>query len=78
MLSGQKRERFEIDNKQLPLPFEPTPEQAKEQEEQLVENINYIRRKQTAHKGRLALPEHLQVEEKSLSRSSPRRDGLHW
>jgi transposase len=65
MVFGQKRERFEADNNQLPLPFEPTPEQEQQQEEQLVEKISYERKKQTksAHKGRVALPAHLPVEE---------------
>jgi transposase len=63
MLFGQKRERFETESKQLPLPFEPEQEQLLKQEEQLTEKIEYVRRKQSAHKGRLPLPDHLPVEE---------------
>jgi transposase len=63
MLFGQKRERFEVDSKQLSLPFELEEQQEKQLEEQLGENITYVRRKQSAHKGRLALPSHLPVEE---------------
>lgn len=64
MLFGQKRERFEADNNQLPLPFEPSEEQIKEQEQELVEKIEYVRKKRSsAHKGRVALPDHLPVEE---------------
>jgi transposase len=65
MIYGQKRERFEADSQQLPLPFEATPEQAQQQEEELVEKIEYVRKKQStsAHKGRVALPDHLEVEE---------------
>lgn len=65
MLFGQKRERFEADSSQLPLPFEPTADQQIQQEEQLTEKIEYVRKKQSAssHKGRVALPAHLPVEE---------------
>jgi transposase len=65
MAFGQKRERFESDSQQLPLPFESIPQQARQQEEELVEKIEYVRKKQSssAHKGRVALPEHLDVEE---------------
>lgn len=65
MAFGQKRERFEADTNQLPLPFEPSPEQEQKQEDQLVEKIEYVRKKQSksAHKGRIALPSHLPVEE---------------
>jgi transposase len=63
MLFGQKRERFEGENNQLPLPFEAEQEVLEKQEEQLSENISYVRRKQSAHLGRLALPDHLPVEE---------------
>jgi transposase len=65
MIYGQKRERFEADANQLPLPFEATPEQTQQQEEGLVEKIEYVRKKQSssAQKGRVALPEHLEVEE---------------
>ena len=64
MLFGQKRERFEADSNQLPLPFEPLQEQITQQEEELVEKIEYLRKKRSsAHKGRVALPAHLPVEE---------------
>ena len=65
MAFGQKRERFEADSLQLPLPFDATPGQEQQQEEQLVEKIEYVRKKQSlsAHKGRVPLPHHLPVEE---------------
>jgi transposase len=63
MLFGQKRERFESESKQLPLPFELEEQEVKQQEEQLTEKITYVRQKQSAHKGRLPLPDHLPVEE---------------
>lgn len=64
MLFGQKRERFEADSNQLPLPFAPSEEQVKKQEDELVEKIEYVRKKRpSAHKGRVALPAHLPVEE---------------
>ena len=65
MAFGQKRERFEADSQQLPLPFEATPEKEQQQEEELVEKIEYLRNKQSssAHKGRIPLPDHLPVEE---------------
>ena len=60
---GQKRERFEGDPAQGVLPFEtPIEEEAKQQEE-IKEQITYTRKKQSAHKGRAALPDHLPVEE---------------
>jgi len=63
MLFGQKRERFEGDNGQLPLPFAATPEQEEQTLAQVEEKIEYIRRKPSSHKGRIALPAHLPVEE---------------
>lgn len=65
MAFGQKRERFEAGSQQLPLPFEAGPEQEQQQEEALVEKIEYVRKKQSssAHKGRVALPDHLPIEE---------------
>lgn len=65
MLFGQKRERFEAEANQLSLPFEATQEQVLVQEEQLLEKVEYVRKKQktSAHKGRVALPDHLPVEE---------------
>jgi transposase len=63
MLFGQKRERFENPD-QLILPFEPSKEQVQQQEVELTEKIEYIRKKQqSAHKGRVPLPDHLPVEE---------------
>lgn len=66
ILFGQKRERFETEIKQLPLPFETQPEELVKQEEELTEKIEYVGRKQSAHKGRVALPNHLPVEEVHL------------
>ena len=63
MLFGQKRERFEGDNAQLSLPFQPYPQQEEKQQQEVVEKIEYVRKKQKAHKGRVALPDHLPVEE---------------
>lgn len=61
---GQKRERFEGDKNQMSLPFEMEPQKAEKQEAELKEKLTYERRKRTsAHKGRIALPEHLAVEE---------------
>lgn len=61
---GQKRERFEGDKNQMSLPFEMEPKKAEQQEEELKEKLSYERRKRTsAHKGRVALPDHLPVEE---------------
>lgn len=63
MLFGQKRERFQADSSQLPLPFETPQEKEEKQQEEVVEKIEYVRKKQKAHKGRVALPAHLPVEE---------------
>lgn len=60
---GQKRERFEGDPAQGVLPFETPVEEEAKQEEQIKEQITYTRKKQSAHKGRAALPAHLPVEE---------------
>ena len=61
---GQKRERFEGDKDQMSLPFEMEAEKAEKQEGELKEKLTYERRKRTsAHKGRMALPDHLPVEE---------------
>lgn len=50
---------------QLLLPFSPAQEQTQQQEEALTEKIEYVRKKQqkTTHKGRVALPDHLAIEE---------------
>jgi len=63
MQFGQKRERFEGDPAQGVLPFETPAEEVTEQEEEIKEQITYTRKKQSAHKGRAALPAHLPVEE---------------
>lgn len=61
---GQKRERFEGDKNQMSLPFEMEPQKAEKQEAELKEKLTYERRKRSsAHKGRIALPEHLAIEE---------------
>ncbi len=62
MQFGQKRERFEIDASQLPLPFEVPVQEELDQQEVIKEKISYERKKQSAHKGRVALPSHLPVE----------------
>lgn len=62
MQFGQKRERFEADTNQLSLPFE-APEQAlQEQQEEIRQKIEYVR-KRPNHKGRAKLPQHLPVVE---------------
>jgi transposase len=63
MQFGQKRERFEGDPAQGVLPFEAAAEDVAAQEEEVKEQITYTRKKQSAHKGRAALPAHLPVEE---------------
>jgi transposase len=65
MLFGQKRERFESNSNQLCLPFEVEVEEQvlEEQEKEFTQKITYVRTKRSAHKGRLALPDHLPVEE---------------
>jgi len=63
MQFGQKRERFEGDPAQGVLPFETEPEEEAAQQEEIKEQITYTRKKQSAHKGRAALPAHLPVEE---------------
>jgi len=73
MLFGQKRERFESNSNQLSLPFE-VEEQVleeqvleeqvlEEQEKEFTQKISSAGKKRSAHKGRLALPDHLPVEE---------------
>jgi transposase len=65
MLFGQKRERFEAENKQEPLPVEVKKEVEEQQEEALKQAISYVgvRGQQSAHPGRSPLPSHLPVEE---------------
>lgn len=66
MQFGQKRERFEGDPAQGVLPFEAEPQQESTQQEEIKEQITYTRKKQSAHKGRAALPAHLPVEEMEI------------
>lgn len=64
MLFGQKRERFEYPNNQLSLPFEIEPEVLAVIEEAVAEKIEVSYTKQKSnHKGRLPLPDHLEVVE---------------
>jgi transposase len=63
MQFGQKRERFEGDPAQGVLPFDTQPLQEAAQQEEIKEQITYTRKKQSAHKGRAALPAHLPVEQ---------------
>lgn len=63
MQFGQKRERFE-DADQLALPFEASEQELQKREEDFTEKITYQRKKKnTNHKGRQPLPDHLPVEE---------------
>lgn len=63
MQFGQKRERFE-DRDQLALPFEASQQELQKREEDFTEKITYQRKKKnTNHKGRQPLPDHLPVEE---------------
>jgi len=62
MQFGQKRERFEADANQLSLPFEAPAEAAEEQQQEIHQKIEYVR-KRANHKGRAKLPQHLPVVE---------------
>ena len=62
MQFGQKRERFEGDPGQTVLPFEAGSEAVEQQQEEVNQKIEYVR-KRPNHKGRAKLPEHLPVEE---------------
>ena len=62
MQFGQKRERFEGDPNQTLLPFEAEPAEVEQQQEEIKEKIEYVR-KRPNHKGRAKLPAHLPVEE---------------
>jgi len=62
MQFGQKRERFESDSAQLSLPFEVPVEVIEEQQQEIHQKIEYVR-KRANHKGRAKLPEHLPVVE---------------
>ncbi len=68
MLYGQKRERFEADAAQLSLPFPATEQVATEQQAVVAEKMSDEREKQKRpnHKGRVPLPDHLEVEEVEL------------
>src|SRR3546814_5694870 len=65
MQFGQKRERFEGDPNQTSLPVEAEPSMVEQQQEEIKERIEYVR-KRPNHKGRAKLPEHLPVEEIEL------------
>ena len=62
MQFGQKRERFEGDPNQGVLPFHANPAEVEQQQEEIKEKIEYVR-KRPNHKGRAKLPAHLPVEE---------------
>jgi transposase len=62
MQFGQKRERFEPDPNQTMLPFEAPCAEEEQQEQEIKEKIEYLR-KRPNHKGRAKLPAHLPVEE---------------
>lgn len=62
MQFGQKRERFEGDPNQIFLPFEASPAEVEQQQEEIKEKVEY-ERKRPNHHGRAKLPEHLPVEE---------------
>ena len=62
MQFGQKRERFEGAPNQTVLPFEAGSEAVEQQQEEVNQKIEYVR-KRPNHKGRAKLPEHLPVEE---------------
>ncbi len=62
MQFGQKRERFEGDPAQTMLPFQAEPAEVEQQQEEVKQKIEYIR-KRPNHKGRAKLPAHLAVEE---------------
>lgn len=58
MQFGQKRERFEGDPNQTMLPFEAELAEVVQQQEEIKEKIEYVR-KRPNHKGRAKLPAHL-------------------
>src|SRR5690606_12210881 len=62
MQFGQKRERFEGDPNQAILPFEAEVAEVQQQQEEIKERIEYVR-KRPNHHGRAKLPAHLPVEE---------------
>jgi len=64
MAFAQKRERFEGNRDQMALPFGTDEPQKQEQKECFEQKIEYTRKQQaSAHRGRVALPDHLPVEE---------------
>ena len=62
MQFGQKRERFEGDPNQTMLPFQADVAAEGQQQEQIKQKIEYVR-KRPNHHGRAKLPAHLDVEE---------------
>lgn len=62
MQFGQKRERFQGDPNQAVLPFEAEAVLIEQQQEEIKEKIEYVR-KRPNHHGRAKLPAHLPVEE---------------
>lgn len=69
MQFGQKRERFEGDPNQTMLPFEAEPAEVVEQQGEIKEKIEYVR-KRPNDKGRAKLPAHLPVEEVEIQQLS--------
>lgn len=64
IVHGQKRERFEGDKNQMSLPFEADAEKVQEQQEEVKEKLSFERRKRkSVHRGRMPLPDHLEVVE---------------
>ena len=64
MRFGQSRERFIVNPEQMLLPFAVVPEIKEQQQEAVQQTITYTRDKQKKnHPGRIALPDHLPVEE---------------
>lgn len=74
MQFGQKRERFESDPNQTMLPFEAPCAEVEQQEQEIKEKIEYLR-KRPNHKGRAKLPAHLPVEK---LRSTQKASCLKW
>lgn len=64
LLFGQKRERFEQPSGQLSLPFAEDMALVEQVLEEIGTKVEYVRKKEkSAHKGRMTLPEHLEVVE---------------
>lgn len=64
IVHGQKREHFEGDKNQMSLPFEADAEKVQEQQEEVKEKLSFERRKRkSVHRGRMPLPDHLEVVE---------------